>query len=55
MMDHTTTAPTGLQQFLEDMGLVTEKVAARFPTREEALSKDFYNRYNLDENGEPKW
>lgn len=55
MMDHTTIAPTGLQQFLEDMGLVTEKVAARFPTREEALSKDFYNRYNLDENEEPKW
>lgn len=52
------TAHTGsdeLTRFLEDMGLKPEREVARFPTREEALSKGFYNRYNLDENGEPKW
>ena len=55
MMDEMTIARNGLQQCLEDMGLTSPGVAARFPTREEALRKDFYNRYNLDEKGEPKW
>ena len=48
------TPEKALQLFLEDMGLTDEKKAVRFPTREEALSKGFYNLYHLDENKEPK-
>jgi hypothetical protein len=42
-----------LGEFLEDMGLVDTRTVARFPTREEGLSKGFFNRYNIDEEGEP--
>ena len=51
----TTPATHGLAEFLEDMGFVDTRIVARFPTREEALSKGFYNRYNLDKEGNPIW
>jgi hypothetical protein len=41
-----------LRSFLIEMGLEKGHVAY-FPPRKEALEKGFYNRFNLDENGEP--
>ncbi len=45
-----------LEEFLaNEIGIIPPKDEARFPSREQAHSKNFYNAMNLTQEGDGSW
>ena len=44
-----------LENFLQEMGIMPEQDSAKFPSREQALSKDWHNTLNLTQEEDGSW